>query len=38
MLNQGRFETYLAQVPVWLCDADYPGLLGAAAALKVQPH
>ncbi len=38
MFNKGRFEKYLAQVPVWLCDADYPGLLGAAAALKMQSH
>ena len=36
MANKGRFNQYLSQVPVWLCDAKYPGLLGAAAALKIQ--
>ncbi|MBY4677237.1 glucokinase [Marinobacterium arenosum] len=30
---KGRFVEYMAQVPVWLCTADNPGLLGAAAAL-----
>ncbi len=36
MCNKGRLSSYLEQVPVWLCDAKYPGLLGAAAALKIQ--
>ncbi len=36
MAEKGRFSSYLSQVPVWLCDAPYPGLLGAAAALKMQ--
>ncbi|NRA19465.1 MAG: glucokinase [Oceanospirillaceae bacterium] len=36
MADKGRFKQYLSQVPVWLCDAKYPGLLGAAAALKIQ--
>jgi len=36
MSDKGRFNQYLSQVPVWLCDAEYPGLLGAAAALKIQ--
>lgn len=36
MADKGRFNQYLSQVPVWLCDAKYPGLLGAAAALKIQ--
>lgn len=31
--NKGRFREYLAAVPVWLCVAEHPGLLGAAAAL-----
>ncbi|MCY0965032.1 glucokinase [Parathalassolituus penaei] len=31
--NKGRFREYLAAVPVWLCVAENPGLLGAAAAL-----
>lgn len=31
---KGRFESYLQAVPVWLCVADNPGLLGAAAALQ----
>ena len=30
---KGRFRDYLSAVPVWLCLADNPGLLGAAAAL-----
>jgi glucokinase len=33
MINKGRFQHYLEDVPVWLCVADNPGLLGAAAAL-----
>lgn len=36
MCNKGRLSQYLEQTPVWLCDAEYPGLLGAAAALKFQ--
>jgi glucokinase len=36
MCDKGRLSNYLEQVPVWLCDAQYPGLLGAAAALKIQ--
>jgi len=31
---KGRFENYLREVPVWLCTAQHPGLLGAAAALR----
>jgi glucokinase len=31
---KGRFVDYMAQVPVWLCIAEYPGLLGAAAGLE----
>lgn len=30
---KGRFVDYMGQVPVWLCTAEYPGLLGAAAGL-----
>lgn len=36
MANKGRFNDYIQQVPVWLCNAQYPGLLGAAGALKMQ--
>jgi len=36
MSDKGRFKQYLQQVPVWLCDAKYPGLIGSAAALKIQ--
>lgn len=32
--HKGRFENYLKEVPVWLCTAEYPGLLGCAAAFK----
>lgn len=32
--HKGRFREYLQEVPVWLCVAEYPGLLGAAAALE----
>jgi glucokinase len=32
--DKGRFRDYLANVPVWLCVAANPGLLGAAAALE----
>lgn len=32
--HKGRFENYLKEVPVWLCKADFPGLLGCAAAFK----
>lgn len=35
MCNKGRMSDYLSSVPVWLCAAKYPGLLGAAAALKL---
>jgi len=31
--DKGRFVDYMRQVPVWLCTAENPGLLGAAAAL-----
>lgn len=31
--DKGRFSEYLQKVPVWLCLADNPGLVGAAAAL-----
>jgi glucokinase len=30
---KGRFQSYMTKVPVWLCTAEYPGLLGAAAGL-----
>ncbi|MEH6442356.1 MAG: glucokinase [Oceanospirillaceae bacterium] len=36
MCDKGRFQQYLADVPVWLCDAQYPGLLGAAGALQIK--
>lgn len=32
--SKGRYQNYLAQVPVYLCTAQYPGLMGAAAALN----
>lgn len=35
MTNKGRFNQYLADVPVWLCNAKYQGLIGSAAALKM---
>ncbi|MBN0987476.1 glucokinase [Amphritea pacifica] len=31
--DKGRFTDYMQAVPVWLCTAENPGLLGAAAAL-----
>ncbi|GGO87361.1 glucokinase [Marinobacterium nitratireducens] len=31
---KGRFADYMKQVPVWLCTAEMPGLLGAAAGLN----
>lgn len=31
---KGRFVDYMGKVPVWLCTAEYPGLLGAAAGLE----
>jgi len=31
--DKGRFVEYMKQVPVWLCTAENPGLIGAAAAL-----
>lgn len=31
--EKGRFDDYMQKVPVWLCTAENPGLLGAAAAL-----
>lgn len=31
--NKGRFMAYMQAVPVWLCLAENPGLLGSAAAL-----
>jgi glucokinase len=34
MCNKGRMSNYLSEIPVWLCDAKYPGLVGAAGALK----
>ena len=37
MESKGRFKDYLGQVPVWLCTAEQPGLLGAAAGLS-NPH
>ncbi|MBR9865555.1 MAG: glucokinase [Oceanospirillales bacterium] len=32
--DKGRFVDYMQKVPVWLCTAENPGLLGAAAALE----
>ncbi|UTW04303.1 glucokinase [Amphritea atlantica] len=32
--DKGRFVDYMQNVPVWLCTAENPGLLGAAAALE----
>lgn len=32
--SKGRYQNYLAQVPVYLCTSLYPGLMGAAAALN----
>ena len=32
--DKGRFVEYMQQVPVWLCTAENPGLLGAAAAME----
>jgi len=32
--SKGRFVDYMRQVPVWLCTADMPGLVGAAAGLE----
>ena len=31
--DKGRFRSYMERIPVWLCTADNPGLIGAAAAL-----
>jgi glucokinase len=31
--DKGRFNDYLSLIPVWLCVAEQPGLVGAAAAL-----
>lgn len=36
MTNKGRFFGYLNAVPVWLCVAENPGLVGAAAAIDNQ--
>ena len=33
-VDKGRFEGYLAAVPIWLVTAKNPGLVGAAAALQ----
>ena len=33
-IDKGRFEGYLAAVPIWLVTAKNPGLVGAAAALQ----
>ncbi|WP_246624569.1 glucokinase [Oceanobacter mangrovi] len=33
MINKGRYQSYLEAVPVWLCSAENPGLVGAAVAL-----
>jgi len=30
---KGRFASYMESIPVWLCIAEQPGLVGAAAAL-----
>jgi glucokinase len=35
MTKKGRFNQYLADVPVWLCNAKYQGLMGSAVALKM---
>jgi len=32
--DKGRFRQYMQNIPVWLCTAEYPGLVGAAAALN----
>jgi len=32
--SKGRFQSYMQKVPVWLCVAENPGLLGAAAAIR----
>lgn len=31
--EKGRFKDYMKAIPVWLVNAEYPGLLGAAAGL-----
>ncbi|MCJ8300885.1 MAG: glucokinase, partial [Pseudomonadales bacterium] len=36
MANKGRLRDYTSSVPVWLCNSEYPGLLGAATALKMK--
>jgi len=36
MANKGRLRDYTSSVPVWLCNSEYPGLLGAAAALSMK--
>ncbi|NMF87250.1 glucokinase [Aromatoleum petrolei] len=32
--DKGRFSAYLAQIPTWVIQAPYPGLVGAARALE----
>ncbi len=32
--NKGRTSSYLQQIPIYLCTAEQPGLIGAAIALK----
>lgn len=32
--HKGRFSAYLAQIPTWVIQAPYPGLVGAARALE----
>ncbi|EPJ48480.1 MAG: hypothetical protein OFPI_29390 [Osedax symbiont Rs2] len=36
LANKGRLRDYNRSVPVWLCNSEYPGLLGAATALKMK--
>ena len=38
LANKGRLRDYTSSVPVWLCNSEYPGLLGAAAALKMESY
>ena len=32
--DKGRYSAYLAQIPTWVIQAPYPGLIGAARALE----
>jgi len=31
--DKGRFSAYLAEIPVYIVQAEFPGITGAAAAL-----